>query len=614
MIAVIIIVIAIIVFSILANKKSPKNVVKNNLPEQDKKIDVSLPDNLSEELYTDLDGRFFRIRKYSERQERRTYLFGDFDGKYWGEFYFDGKYLYSTFKHFAFKIYEGKIFIHNKAHQFNTQPFLIENGVLLPAESLPDKFFVEVREQDASEYYELEIKEVEFVNFYFSPDLHQTENKEVFGTIRSQITGYILDFIIVEKEEKVFEGTENVKQQLILTNVETGNNEKKTGYYRKEYFFSDYKTVGWGPWINEASIAKSPISAPSKWSAQSILGGCFSVISYILFIVLIVVGLVSLLSAVPHVLAILLILFGLYLIRVLINRAARYFSFIIGLIAIYFVFQLLIYKPVYRIKPAIAQDADESIVSPFPIIKQSPQVINDTISEEKTNDSLIIRFRRWKDIKGKIYEGSYIIHINDYIESKAYKNGISLPNIPHQYEYMLYSLKENDFHRINGIYIMFDSIGTSNKMNRKDFAEMVMGFVQDIPYYTVLPLACDANLYNDEFIKSYLASDTSRCDPDERFGINTPVEFITTLKGDCDTRTLLLYLLYSHYGYDVVVLSNDIYSHSMIGINLDYSGYYYPYNDHRYYLWETTSMGNSPGITDPALGEVSNWRISLKSK
>ena len=82
MIAVIIIVIAIIVFSILANKKSPKNVVKNNLPEQDKKIDVSLPDNLSEELYTDLDGRFFRIRKYSERQERRTYLFGDFDGHF----------------------------------------------------------------------------------------------------------------------------------------------------------------------------------------------------------------------------------------------------------------------------------------------------------------------------------------------------------------------------------------------------------------------------------------------------------------------------------------------------------------------------------------------------
>jgi hypothetical protein len=60
--------------------------------------------------------------------------------------------------------------------------------------------------------------------------------------------------------------------------------------------------------------------------------------------------------------------------------------------------------------------------------------------------------------------------------------------------------------------------------------------------------------YADNFIRNYLSSNDAKCDGYERFGINTPVEFIATLQGDCDTRTLLLYTILAHYGYDVALM------------------------------------------------------------
>jgi hypothetical protein len=86
------------------------------------------------------------------------------------------------------------------------------------------------------------------------------------------------------------------------------------------------------------------------------------------------------------------------------------------------------------------------------------------------------------------------------------------------------------------------------------------------------------------------------------------------LNGDCDTRTLLIYTMLSHYGYDVAMLSSEYYSHSLIGINLPYNGRAYTYNTQRYVLWETTAPGIKPGILPNEISNLNYWRISLKSK
>jgi hypothetical protein len=89
---------------------------------------------------------------------------------------------------------------------------------------------------------------------------------------------------------------------------------------------------------------------------------------------------------------------------------------------------------------------------------------------------------------------------------------------------------------------------------------------------------------------------------------------MATLLGDCDSRTLLLYTLLSHYGYDVAIFSSEVYSHSLLGVVLPLEGAAYTFHNKRYVLWETTTTQMPPGIIAAPFNTLSNWRISLQSK
>jgi len=167
---------------------------------------------------------------------------------------------------------------------------------------------------------------------------------------------------------------------------------------------------------------------------------------------------------------------------------------------------------------------------------------------------------------------------------------------------------------LGSLYKLFDSIGQTNKLNSTKFAEMVVSFVQDMPYALLLENECDPQLYSDSFIKSYLNNPEAECNANQRFGIYTPLEFLYTTQGDCDTRTLLLYTIFSKYDYDVVLLSSEYYGHSILGINLPYNGLSYTYNNQNYVLWETTALNAMPGIISQDISNLNFWRISLKSK
>ena len=69
---------------------------------------------------------------------------------------------------------------------------------------------------------------------------------------------------------------------------------------------------------------------------------------------------------------------------------------------------------------------------------------------------------------------------------------------------------------------------------------------------------------------------------------------------DCDTRTLLLYTVLSHYDYgDVVILKSDIYMHSILGVTQFSSGQTKVINGKfSYLLWETTAKNLPPGFID----------------
>jgi hypothetical protein len=252
---------------------------------------------------------------------------------------------------------------------------------------------------------------------------------------------------------------------------------------------------------------------------------------------------------------------------------------------------------------------------PIPASVDYPEETKPTTETLPIKDSIIKRFRKWKDYEGKYYEGTYTIRLRDYNQAKEFKNNISLyGESKASYDQIISKLKDNDNPKLYGIYHMFDSIQKANKLNPKHFAEMVVTFVQDIPYAIVLSDGCDPSLYDDRFTRNFLINNKGNCDGYQRFGINTPVEFITQLKGDCDTRTLLLYTILSHYKYDVAVMSSEFYGHSILGINLPYNGLSYNYNNQKYILWETTAFGSKPGIISNEISNTNYWRISLKSK
>lgn len=528
---------------------------------------------------------------------RRTFLFGTLHGKYWGELDEIKDQEYQHTKFYDFNIYE--IEVSNTLHQFT--PFNIAQDARFPRERLPSLLPI-ILKKDGKEY-SLNIHEPQITNVKFNRKLHQDEGNEIFGTIDAEITGYVLDFTIEEYTEKEYiqenkaVPAPQIETKDTKTLHPTGNVEHNGNYKRTEYYYSDYKNKYWGNWIYTKPIG----STQQEGCLSSGLGVLGTII-----------GIVFLLLLLPR-LAILLPFILLPLLFRLIPTSAWTWIFRIlgGLLLLAFIFSLI---------NTFSRSGNSYI--PKPIVQDKPEERNpqnipivDTINNEQSQDTLITHYRSWKDYEGNSYEGKFWVKKSDFINAKKYKTNLSISeSSENNYDKIVYMLKENDKQNLNGLYQLFDSLKTIKSIDTKSFAEMIVCFVQDIPYTVVLPDACDPNLYADNFIRNYLSSSDAKCDGYEKFGINTPVEFMATLQGDCDTRTLLLYTILAHYGYDVALMSSEFYNHSLIGINLPFEGASYTYNNQRYILWETTNTNIKPGILPNEISNINYWRISLKSK
>jgi hypothetical protein len=142
------------------------------------------------------------------------------------------------------------------------------------------------------------------------------------------------------------------------------------------------------------------------------------------------------------------------------------------------------------------------------------------------------------------------------------------------------------------------NIAIRDSLTKSDFAFLIVSFVQDIPYEFVIQDVCKG-------------SEHRPCNGNVLFGIYSPTEFIYSLKGDCDTRTLLLYALLENLGFDAVIFNSYEYAHSMLGINLPYAGDHKRYRGRNFYFWETTNVGWMPGVIPPDWGNIDYWEVVL---
>jgi hypothetical protein len=453
----------------------------------------------------------------------------------------------------------------------------------------PEIVNCEIHSHNGVNHYKLEIQELTIPKFDI--DKVTKYESESFGVLNGEFYGYTKkveteekEIIVSEcygetgkKEEKFEKSIRYFRKQYYHTDCSTywgnwvaniptdtktptGRERKKGDYVSKEYYKSDFKSTYWGQWIYNKPI----INSGSGF-------GCLSIIPQIF-----VLG------------------FYLFFILSIIKSCQN--------------------NKVESVRTTIPKKPRLIVTDNNKPRKANNEAVLDNRSEKSLRDTFILNSLAWKDYDGRMYEGSFGVKKSVYDASHYFKSNLNIiPRNENDYDRIIYTLKEHDKNDLNSLYLLFDSLQNTHQLSKKLFAEMIVSFVQTIPYTLILPKSCDASLYDDRFTVQYLQSKNAQCQGNERFGINTPVEFLGNLDGDCDTRTLLLYTVLAHYGYDVVVLSSEHYGHSIIGINLPYNGASYPYNNQKYVFWETTAPNIRPGYLPTEISNTNYWRISLKS-
>ncbi|MEO9966859.1 MAG: hypothetical protein ABJF11_13770 [Reichenbachiella sp.] len=234
-----------------------------------------------------------------------------------------------------------------------------------------------------------------------------------------------------------------------------------------------------------------------------------------------------------------------------------------------------------------------------------PPVLAESCLEFSREASFDIHHQRdWEDSKTDAdFCMSFKITNRDLRTASVHKNQLKNPSANSYTEFwgkLYQQLAKADNDKIHSLLDSLDQIAKTNTLDYTEFAHVVVKMVQDIPYQYILSDKCTSE-HSDY-----------PCYGNQRFGITSPVEFLYTLKGDCDSRTVLIYTILSNFGYDPVVLISREYRHSMLALDLPATGEFIKISGKKYYFWETTGTGWEPGIIPPGMDNKNYWHIALK--
>lgn len=534
--------------------------------------------------------------------ERRTYIKGEFKGKFIG--YFNPE--KSDIKHENFydlEVISGEVKTikskDNARHWANGEPEEFENIEKFLTQ-LPENLPIEIIEDDGEiKTYSVNLNDKKLIDYQLSNQVY--ESNKIYGDISGTISGYLRHFDIeLESVEVDYQDKKTKNLHLkgipekIKTYKQTGNTEVTDNYKRWEYYYSD-KSTYWGPWKKQLRNS----SSYSFWTALGLI--IQIIITAVVIIPLLIFGWKFILP--------IGILIGLvYLLSFLGNVILSLFKWFLRIAGIVILILWIF---------GIISFFSNSLISP--ILKKIVEVDDiGEVSEKRSSivfgDSIISHHRIWQDYSNQRYEANLEIRLSDYINASHLRNELTIPYSSNlQYNKIVSTIYNYDLDKLDLVYSMLDSLLIQKKMNMIQFAEVIVSLIQDIPYTLILSDKCDADIYNDKFIREYLESN-GECQGYTKYGLLTPVEFVSTLKGDCDTRTLLLFTIFSHYDYDVIMLSSELYRHSLIGINLPYSGSSKTINGKKYVVWETTQKGIPPGVISREISDMRFWNVSLISK
>ncbi len=228
--------------------------------------------------------------------------------------------------------------------------------------------------------------------------------------------------------------------------------------------------------------------------------------------------------------------------------------------------------------------------------------------------AVYLSHRNWQDNYGENFETDLAVRKIDY-DSLHFGNNQFQPNSNVNFWGQLYDfMYASNSPSLDLILENFQKINASKKLDQMQFAEMVISCIQDIQYSYVFQESCEQAKKDENDVRNLLNNCPECCIGNVLYGVQNPVSFMQNLKGDCDTRTVLIYSILKRFNYDVAILNSDYYLHSIIGINLPATGSFKLYNGKKYMAWETTSRYYSIGNLSPSFNDMKYWDVVITSK
>lgn len=302
---------------------------------------------------------------------------------------------------------------------------------------------------------------------------------------------------------------------------------------------------------------------------------------------------------------------------ILLSRTGRLLKFIGGLLSLFAIIALLSQFNFFNPKKGTKKDDNtEYDNTDEDKWDYKPEEVTDTIySKEK--DTIAVTYLKhnlkWNDNNQNPHQALLLVRKDYFNIANIKRNQLEInSNNFRDYYHQIYSnLINQNKSFLDSVAKEYSRIGKTENLNRQQFADMVVTSIQNIPYYLVHDLSHrEADLKYGGFISEYHQTGKP-CLDKIKFGVQAPVEFIGNFKGDCDTRSLFLFHVLSKFGYNVVMLGSEQYSHCIIGISGNYSGDFVSYNGLKYYVWETTATGFTPGNISPECGNMRYWVVEL---
>jgi hypothetical protein len=214
----------------------------------------------------------------------------------------------------------------------------------------------------------------------------------------------------------------------------------------------------------------------------------------------------------------------------------------------------------------------------------------------------MVHHRVWKDLDESEHAITFAIRNDDNEDSFGYRDEVNVveDGTEKGFWHNLYlDLYNHDKNTLQPLTDSLMAVSVKDGLQENALVYATVSMVQDIKYNYIL--------HSD----SCFTHMDYPCVPLQRYGILSPVEFMYSLAGDCDTRTVLLFTLLKNLGYDPVIVNSYQYKHSMLAVDIPTTGDYFIHKGRKFYFWETTARGWLPGMLPPDMNNPDYWTIIL---